>query len=66
MSTIYLDIPPDTDSEDTEVEVSIGQRADVPAGDDGTSAATWVLIALVAVIIAAAIVALVLRRNRRA
>ncbi len=66
MNVIYLDIPPDTD--DTQVDATTGQRADLGSvGDDGgTSAATWLLLALVAVIIAAAVIALLMRRQRPA
>jgi hypothetical protein len=66
MNITYLDIPPDTD--DTQVDTSTGQRADLgDVGDDGgTSTATWLLLALVAVIIAAAIIAVVMRRQRTA
>lgn len=66
MNAIYLDIPPDTD--DTQVDASTGQRVDAGSvgADSGTSASTWLLLALVAVILAAGVIALVMRRQRPA
>jgi len=65
-SDVRLDVPPDPSDTASDTTQAGGVTVSGVGDDGGASTMTWVLVGLVAIVIAAALVTLVMQRTRRA